>query len=731
MKKLIKMFVGEHLEIKYRLLNFMLIVCFLGGAIGTVVSLIEGIELPGLLAAYSLELLAVIGIYMSIVKNKPKTAAVLTATLGNFLFFPLMYISSGGIMSGMPLWFVMGLLFIYLVLEGVVFYVVLTISCLIIVGLVLLDYYMPGLTNPLTGSAFFFDVVFAVLMVSLIFGIIFKYQAYTYEKNRKEILHKDKELSEMNAKLIQAGNAKDEFLARMSHEIRTPINAIMGMDEMIVRECDDQLIKDYAESIKGAGRTLLALINDVLDFSKIESGKLEILPEKYELASLVSDCYSMVSTAATEKGLMLKANIDPTLPVLLWGDEMRIRQVICNLLTNAVKYTERGFVELAVEKKDTKDEKVLIKVSVKDSGVGIPPAERETIFTAFNRIDEMKYKNMEGTGLGLAISKSLVELMGGTIDVKSEPDFGSIFSFEVWQGAESGDEIGDYNDRLNKLGEGRSVPYKPSFTAPDAKIMVVDDVPINLDVVRGLLKKTQVQLDCVVSAEKAVKIAENIRFDMILMDHMMPGMDGIEALHLIKENGENVNTPIVVMTANAVAGMREQYLKEGFDDYISKPIKPEEMENLVLKYVSRDKLSETKTEKEKVTGKQIPVRKIDSVEELKEKFDFLDIPTGLLYCMNDEEMYTDMLESFVKKGFCDELDNAFKEGDWDEYERKTHALKGLAMTIGAIRLNHLAVDMNNALKNKDRDYALKNHEELVKEYRDVTAQIAKEKNLEV
>lgn len=395
-------------------------------------------------------------------------------------------------------------------------------------------------------------------------------EGYNYTIN----LEKQKAIAE------QANQAKSDFLARMSHEIRTPINSVLGMNEMILRESTQTDIKKYAMNVKTSANSLLGIINDILDSSKIESGKMEILPVEYELDSLLNDVVNMVYVKAKDKDLKFEVNVDEKLPNKLYGDDVRIRQVLVNLLSNAVKYTLQGSVTFNVNGKISGDE-LLMSYEVKDTGIGIKTEDFPRIFKSFERIEEKRNRNIEGTGLGMNIVLSLLNLMGTELKVNSVYGSGTIFYFELSQKIVSDEPIGNFRKKVEKLGEEYS--YKSLFTAPQAKILVVDDNDINRMVFTCMLLNTQVQITEAESGKKALKLVEKEHFDMIFLDHMMPELDGVETLQIMRRMEHNMSkdAPVIILTANAVTGAKEQYLSEGFDDYLSKPIMPEKLEQMI------------------------------------------------------------------------------------------------------------------------------------------------------
>ena len=411
----------------------------------------------------------------------------------------------------------------------------------------------------------------------------------------RELKEANKKLEELAKRADAANTAKSEFLSNISHEIRTPINAVLGLNEMVIRETDQDSIKGYARDIEGAGATLLSLINGLLDMSKIEAGKMELVPASYESSSMLNDIINMAGIRAKEKNLEFIVNVDPNLPVKLFGDEVRLKQIVMNILINAVKYTEQGSVTLNVGFASAGESAVKIDFSVSDTGIGMKEEALEKLFIPFERLDEVRNRHVEGTGLGLAISQKLLAMMGSKLKVKSEYGVGSTFSFSVEQKVEDPTPIGDVKDALKLLKDEEAV-YSETFKAPEAKVLVVDDIKVNVKVFMGLLKQTEVKVEGAYSGIEAVEKCECNDYDVIYMDHMMPEMDGIEAMRRIRtsENGRNKKTPMIIMTANATHGAREEYLKEGFDDYISKPLEPAALEQSLIDYLPKEKVELSK-----------------------------------------------------------------------------------------------------------------------------------------
>ncbi|MCR5502765.1 MAG: response regulator [Lachnospiraceae bacterium] len=400
-------------------------------------------------------------------------------------------------------------------------------------------------------------------------------------------------LIDVSERAVAASEAKSSFLSNMSHEIRTPINAVLGMNEMILRESDDETILSYSENIKAAGNTLLELVNDILDFSKIEAGKIEIIPVDYDLSDVIRDLTNLIAIRTDAKGLELKLDIDSSMPKTLNGDEIRIKQVITNILTNAAKYTEKGSVtfKLSCKKTDRENNKVTIRVSVTDTGMGIKPEDMEKLFTKFERIEEKRNRRIEGTGLGMSITRSLLEMMGSRLEVESVYGQGSTFSFDLEQKVVVWDQIGD-DEQSGKDRRKTRESYKEKLQAPNVHVLVVDDNKVNLKVFQLLVKNTRIQTDTAESGDECLKKASEKPYDIIFLDHMMPGKDGTETLHELRQmNGPNHDTPVICLTADAISGAREQYISAGFTDYLTKPIYPELLEEMLIEMLPEEKIT--------------------------------------------------------------------------------------------------------------------------------------------
>lgn len=539
-------------------------------------------------------------------------------------------------------------------------------------------------------------------------------------ENIDEEKRKRDELINLSERAVAANEAKSSFLANMSHEIRTPINAVLGMNEMILRESEDEEILSYSQNIRTAGNTLLGLINDILDFSKIESGKMEIIPVEYDLSSLINDLVNMISSRAENKGLLLNLDFDKDVPKLLYGDEVRIRQIITNILTNAVKYTEKGSItfKISYEKQETDPDSVSLCVSVRDTGMGIREEDMKKLFTEFERIDEKRNCSIEGTGLGMSITKSFLEMMGSFLEVESVYGEGSNFHFKLKQKVVRWEPLGDYEASYRAYVSGFK-KYKEKFVAPDAEILVVDDNSMNLMVFKSLIKQLSVRIDTAGSADEGIALTRTKKYDMLFLDHMMPQKDGIEALHEIRsqEDNPNIETPTICLTANAVSGAREEYLGAGFDDYLTKPIDSDKLEEMMLRY-----LPERKVKKTEGNEADVPEDVEDNIKTIPESLKALqstsiDVGVGIKNS-GTREAYMTLLKVFYESidEKKKELEQFYSDEDFKNYTIKVHALKSSARLIGAVDFGEKAQELENAGKSGNYEYIRENHPVLMDEY---------------
>ncbi|MBE5859498.1 MAG: response regulator [Butyrivibrio sp.] len=513
----------------------------------------------------------------------------------------------------------------------------------------------------------------------------------------------------------RASNAKSRFLANMSHEIRTPINTIMGMNEMILREDATGVpsryfmsMMDYANDIKSASESLLGIINDILDISKIESGKMHVVEQDYDVKDFLQSIVTMIRVRSEQKRLYFKLDIDEKLPAKLCGDVGKIKQIVVNLLTNAVKYTEHGGFTLTVRMLSSNEDSCKLYFSVKDTGIGVRKEEIGKLFTAFERLDEAKNSSIQGTGLGLNISSQFAQLLGGELTCESEYGQGSNFILTISQKIVDATPIGEFKENAEKK---ISPKYVPQFEAPDKKVMVVDDNAMNLSVMEKLLKGTKMQVTTSASGEDCLSKLENETFDLILLDHMMPGMDGVETVARIREKYKDI--PVIALTANYSQGAKDFYLSKGFDDYLSKPVEFTNLEKTIRRYITGDEITD------------IAVNNNETAEDLPKEYEWLYNVQGIN--VSDGIKFSGGVDGFISslKLFKDTIDDnskiiedAYKSGDINLFTIKVHALKSSARIIGAGDLSAMAQGLENAGNKQDINYLDANYKVLLDTYRE-------------
>ena len=602
--------------------------------------------------------------------------------------------------------------------------------------------------NALTASARadavsgIYDIIPVVLFIISLFLVAFAVTIILIVNFRERSIENGK-LQEARKIAEHSSAVKSDFLANVSHEIRTPINAVLGMNEMILREslhARDVLPREreeiravfseicgYAGNIESAGNSLLSLINDILDLSRIEAGKLEITKVRYKLSGVLSDVNNIIYFKARSKNLEYRVDIEEDLPDELFGDEIRVRQVMINLLNNAVKYTDRGSIRLTIRSTDREKpapgETIRLEISVQDTGIGIRPEDKERLFRKFERVDMERNSTVEGSGLGLAITQNLLEMMDGSIDVQSVYGEGSTFTAVLPQQVVSCEPVGDFHESY--IRSIRSVrTHRGLFRAPDARILIADDTRLNLTVAAGLLKKTGIRIDAVTSGAEALERTRATAYDIILMDQRMPNMDGTETLSRIRsqKNGANRETPVICMTADAVSGARERYLAAGFTDYLTKPIDSHVLEQMLMSYLPEDKIQPTA---EDGAEDEPPDGGADGAESIR--VEGLDTRKGLQYCQNDEELYRTLLREFLRstEGKKTELREAYQLGDWKRYGLLAHTLKSTSGMIGADMLSEQARRLEAAADAGLTATIRNEHENMLAEMTSVTEAIYK------
>lgn len=531
--------------------------------------------------------------------------------------------------------------------------------------------------------------------------VVKKEKVSSLSKAKEQLQQKDEALEAAMNAAEKAEGARDIFLANMSHELRTPINTILGLNELILRESQEETIKEYARDIRQAGNVLLTLVSDILDFSKLEADKLDLNEGIYDVSSLLNDLINSVSVQLRRKRLELKLEIAQDIPYKLQGDEIHIRQIISNLLSNAVKFTEKGRVTLYFNWKKISEEEIELDVIVKDTGIGIKEEDIPKLFRAFQRMDSTVRSKDDRTGLGLAITKRLVEMMGGELTVQSVYGKGSAFSFQIRQKVVDPAPLGDFEKQYSE--SLRSIEdYHEKFIAPMGRVLIVDDNAMNLAVAQGLLKGTRLQVDVAASGEECLELIKRKTYHVICMDHMMPVMDGVQTLHAIRalEGNPSRDIPVIALTANAVAGARELYLKEGFQDYLTKPIDADKFENMLIEYLPDNVVYMTHNMdindayEEEEAGNELSIR------ESQLYLMGFNLRNGLKYMGGDKALYGKVLHDFhsILQEKEEALKDFLKKGDMPGYMIIVHSLKGNARNVGADDLADEAFELEKMAK---------------------------------
>lgn len=646
MRYYIKNILTEQLDFQEKLMRIVFLLAFAAAVFGTG-GVLVGADHEVLDALIPLCIVSGLSLHIAVRYRKVRFASWLLILVSNLILFPMLFILSGGVNSGTPIWFVLGLVYIFLLFRGKDFWVALLLTAAVYLGTYVLAYFRPGMVSEVERSYSFADSYVTLVCVSCFIGIMMKVQTKTYDREKK-LAEKQKE------EIEQIARSKDAFFANMSHEIRTPINTIIGLNEMTLREDISDEIAENAINIQNASKMLLTIINDILDLSKLESGKLEILPRQYEISSMFSDLVNLIWIRAHQKDLEFKVDIDPELPSMLYGDEVRIKQVVSNMLTNAVKYTETGSVTLIAKSERVGPDMILLRISVEDTGKGIRKDDLDNLFSSFKRVDEKENRNIEGTGLGLTISRQLMEMMGGTISVDSVYHKGSIFTIELRQRIVNTRPIGVINFAAQKQ-PGQREKYMQSFVAPDARILVVDDNSMNLMVAVKLLRDTRVQVDTAESGKECLKkTAENF-YHAILMDHVMPDMDGEAVMKAVRSQTRGFcrKTPVIALTANVMSNAEQVYRNMGFDGYLAKPISAALLEASLVKYLPQE-LIEYAAEEIPAEEEMDVVSRVNTARKRKTAITadcICDLPQDLLDLYQIDLMYTYV---HTKEGrFCD------------------------------------------------------------------------------
>ncbi len=650
-RKLSQFLFGRNLDSRERIFRVIVLVGFIAAFAGTLECVVL-MEVGPIMVPLLLLLLAMsVSMVATFKYRKIELASILVGVLIIMVVFPEMFLLSGGLEGGATVWFVLGIFYVFLMFSGKKMIVLLIATFGVDVAVYATGYYYPFYVKPMESrAASYMDSLFAVLVVGLAVGIVLKFQMKIYEIERG-VAERQKE------ELEKANNAQNSFFASMSHEIRTPINTIIGLNEMILRENWDNNTREYAANIQVASKMLLSLVNDILDLSRMEMKRMEIIPVEYWLRDWCQELVDIMLVRAGEKELTFQIDLDPNLPSILYGDEKRIKQVMLNLLTNAVKYTRVGTVSLSVSGEMTAQDRVTLRLSVTDTGIGIRKEDLKYLYDAFRRIDERDNIKVEGSGLGLSICKQLVDLMGGEITVDSIYTKGSVFTVTLEQQVLDPSPVGvvQFMERERREGETR---YRQSFEAPEARVLVVDDNEMNRMVIRKLLEATKVQLDVAASGEEALQKTLNKYYHVILMDYMMGDKNGAETLELIRrqENGLCRDSAVIVLTANTLAEAKKICQEHDFDGYLEKPIQSDRLEAEIQKFLPEDILEYqsganttvgAETELQRATRKKRKKVCIttDCTSDIPDEFlEMYDIRVMYLYIETDRGRFADTRE---------------------------------------------------------------------------------------
>lgn len=683
LKKLRDLFFSPELNFRIRIFNLLAITGFTVSIMIFVVSLINGASALNSVVLMSSALLSAALLVYSAETGNYRPCYIITVTFVFMLLFPIMFFTAGGYNSGMPCFFVFAAVFTLFMLEGRTGIICAAAEIVIYALCCVAAYRYPQLVSAFPDEkGIVTDIIVGTCISSAALGAAMFFQIRMYNKAMAEVQRSSK--------------AKGIFLANMSHEIRTPINVILGMNELITRSTDQREILDYTSKIQSAGDLLLSIINNILDVTQIESGKMVTASRPYRIDSLVSELASMGSELCGKKGLAFAADISPDMMSMLEGDKNHLRQIIMNFISNAVKYTDSGSVTLFAETVPVAEdrEKVLLRITVSDTGIGIPETELEHIFEVFGRGKNAVECAVEGTGLGLAISKDLADNMGGRLIADSREGKGSTFGIEILQKICDSTPIGETPLTVSEKN------CSDSFFAPECRILAVDDNAENLRVISMLLERTMITVDTASDGKAAAEAIRNTHYDLILLDYMMPVMDGIETLRIMREYGLPESVPVIALTAEALSGSEEKFLSAGFCSYLSKPVSWHNLEKALISLLPADKLIISGATENVLSNEEF-----HRLSTLLEKYD-ISLDSGLSYLSGNITRFCNLAEIFAD-GYDhghEKLENLF-DNHSDDLIFEIHSLKSAAKGIGALPLYEMARELEKKLSCGDYAYA--------------------------